>query len=222
MSTDPVITGDTIRNARAEAGMTQAEAAIAWNISRKTVFNWEARGSDPLPARAQDRARHLLDRLAGGPARYRTGAIAGEADTEWMVDRMVASQLRLRDSLRDQGSTVAVRHILSAFKDLEAAASFVEALPRFDSPVATINRVATALMDSFLDSGLMQFLMPIPEVRERVFSVLEQLGDLAVITEEGARELREEALRAVSQADVTLAASDADIDAEVEAQQEEP
>lgn len=77
-------------------------------------------------------------------------------------------------------------------------------------------------MDSFLDSGLMQFLMPIPEVRERVFSVLEQLGDLAVITEEGARELREEALRAVSQADVTLAASDADIDAEVEAQQEEP
>lgn len=59
------ITGNTVREFRELADWSQADAATELGVAKKTVYNWEARGDEPLPLRAArrfvDHAREVVD-----------------------------------------------------------------------------------------------------------------------------------------------------------------
>lgn len=57
-----MITGSTVREFRELVDWSQADAAAKLGVAKKTVYNWEARGDEPLPDRAARRfVAHALD-----------------------------------------------------------------------------------------------------------------------------------------------------------------
>lgn len=214
MSNTPVITGDTIRNLREHLGLTQAEAAERWEVSRKTVFNWEAYGEEPLPGRAQTRARHALEKPQ--PSQDRDDI--DERDVEQFAKRLFQSNQALRGAVDEHGLRPVVKEMIAMHGQLEHAASFIEAAARLHVDPASIRLAARTLADLYIDSGVLRILMA--QDSQRALEPLSRLSAMAVFRQDSPSDRW--IFSPLSEADVTLAASDADIDAEVEAQQEEP
>lgn len=237
MATAHRITGDTVRAFRADTGLSQSEAADALGTSKKTIYNWEARGSEPLPENA-------AIRFAGGVRRW-----AATFDTGRMLSANLAEAVELnladpgprstyrddalkrtleewlhRETSRYGAPREQVSNYLRIVQLASDALDFAELANRMGVNPGTVGEIAAGVVDVLIDSGAYNVYGRSVETSGEMLALVARGSQMARNAIDASRARRGESVdhAGLSQGDYLLGARDDDDDLEAEAQQEEP